>query len=198
MGWDFSVGSPIAYSSLVRRTMSGSKFCQSSGCGEILQSEFWLTARAIAGCFLAVALFVTLGCSRSEPVQKVTQTVTVEAPTLEPAAKPNEVSRPFTAEPPLLEGSGVTVWADEFHRMLIAGLDGGFYLPYKRTTIERVQRALRGRGLYMGPLNGVLDQPTMKSIYEFQEANANLQRCGVPTPNTRNMLEQGSHTDLTS
>jgi hypothetical protein len=44
-------------------------------------------------------------------------------------------------------------------------------------------------------MNGNLDWPTMMSIYAFQEAN-NLQRCGVPTPRTRKMLEQGSHTDL--
>jgi hypothetical protein len=50
----------------------------------------------------------------------------------------------------------------------------------------------------VGPVNGILDLATMKSIYEFQEANANLQRCGIPTPHTRSMLEQGSHTDLAS
>jgi hypothetical protein len=44
-------------------------------------------------------------------------------------------------------------------------------------------------------MNGILDPPTMKSIYAFQEANR-LQRCGVPTPRTRKVLEQGSHTDV--
>jgi hypothetical protein len=44
-------------------------------------------------------------------------------------------------------------------------------------------------------MNGILDSTTMKSIYAFQQAN-HLQRCGVPTPHTRKMLEQGSHTDL--
>jgi hypothetical protein len=48
----------------------------------------------------------------------------------------------------------------------------------------------------MGPINGVLDGPTMRAIYAFQEAN-HLQLCGVPTPHTRKMLAQGSHTDLT-
>ena len=82
------------------------------------------------------------------------------------------------------------------HRWLISGLDGALYLPYRPATIQWVQKALRERGLYEGPMNGILDWPTMKSIYAFQEANK-LQRCGVPTPRTRQMLEQGSHTDLT-
>jgi hypothetical protein len=77
----------------------------------------------------------------------------------------------------------------------ITGLDGALYIPYRPTTIQRVQKALTERGLYEGPINGILDWPTMKAIYAFQEAN-NLQRCGVPTPHTRKKLEQGSHTDL--
>ena len=162
--------------------MSGRKFCKP----------------CTAGCFLAGALLLTLGCSRSDPVQKITPSAIVEAPTAKQVAIPNEVSRRIVVEPQALEGSGVTAWADKFRGVLIAGLDGGFYVPYKRTTIERVQMALRTRGLYVGPVNGVLDRPTMKSIYEFQEANLNLQRCGIPTPHTRSMLEQGSHTDLAS
>jgi hypothetical protein len=79
--------------------------------------------------------------------------------------------------------------------LFIVGLDGALYLRYRPATIQNVQKSLQERGLYNGPMNGVLDGPTMKSIYAFQEAN-NLQRCGVPTPNTRKMLVQGSHTDL--
>jgi hypothetical protein len=82
-----------------------------------------------------------------------------------------------------------------YQRLFIAGLDGARYMPYRQATIQRVQKALRERGLYTGPINGILDWPTMKAIYAFQEANK-LQRCGVPTPHTRKMLEQGSHTDL--
>jgi hypothetical protein len=93
------------------------------------------------------------------------------------------------------EGSGVAVWAKSYRGVLVSGLDGATYLPYPSETIQRVQSALRERGLYDGPLNGILDLPTMKAIYQFQEAN-NLQRCGVPTPHTRKMLVQGSHTDL--
>jgi hypothetical protein len=96
----------------------------------------------------------------------------------------------------LLEGSGIVLWAKEFEGYLIAGLDGALYEPYRPVAVERVQRALRDRGLYAGPMNGVLDLPTMQSIYAFQEATHNLQRCGIPTPHTRKMLEQGSHTDL--
>jgi hypothetical protein len=78
----------------------------------------------------------------------------------------------------------------------VAGLDGAVYSSYRPGIIQSVQKALKERGLYAGPMNGILDKPTMKSIYEFQAAN-NLQRCGIPTPHTRRMLEQGSHTDLT-
>jgi hypothetical protein len=95
----------------------------------------------------------------------------------------------------LPEGSGVAVWAKDYRGLLISGLDGAMYVPYPSATIQHVQKALLERGLYAGPINGVLDLPTMKAIYLFQEAN-NLQRCGVPTPNTRKMLVQGSHTDL--
>jgi peptidoglycan hydrolase-like protein with peptidoglycan-binding domain len=81
---------------------------------------------------------------------------------------------------------------------LIAGLDGELYEPYRSLAIEQIQRAIKKRGLYAGPINGILDMPTMKAIYTFQQANHNLQVCGVPTPRTRKMLEQGSHTDLPS
>jgi hypothetical protein len=102
----------------------------------------------------------------------------------------------LAAEPELAEGSGVVPWSKEFWGYLIAGFDGGLYEPYRPAAIQRVQKTLRDRGLYMGPMNGILDLPTMKSIYAFQEATHSLQRCGIPTPHTRKMLEQGSHTDL--
>jgi hypothetical protein len=95
-----------------------------------------------------------------------------------------------------MEGSGKTVWAKGFGGLFIAGLDGGLYYPYSARTIERVQRILTDRGLYSGPINGILDLPTMRAIYAFQEANRNLLMCGIPTPRTRKMLEQGSHTDV--
>ena len=146
---------------------------------------------------LAVALLAISGCDRTEPVQKMAGSLAIESPTPQ-AAMPSEVGRSVAVEPRLLEGSGVTAWAEKFPGKLIAGLDGSLYVPYKHATIERVQKALIDRGLYTGPANGVLDRPTMKSIYEFQEANFNLQRCGIPTPRTRDMLQQGSHTDLAS
>ena len=53
----------------------------------------------------------------------------------------------------------------EFGRgAFIAGLDGGFYEAYRPRTIERVQRALKARELYSGPVNGILDEPTIKAI----------------------------------
>jgi hypothetical protein len=138
------------------------------------------------------------GCARNEPVHKSDPSVAIEAPPPQPPTELNQLGRFLPTEPQLLEGSGVTVWAKGFQGQLIAGLDGGLYEPYRHATIERVQKALRDRGLYAGPMNGVLDRPTMKSIYAFQEANDSLQRCGVPTPHTRKMLKQGSHTDLSS
>lgn len=77
----------------------------------------------------------------------------------------------------------------------VKGLDGAIYDPYKPAIVQQTQRELRERGLYTGPLHGVLDSPTMHAIYEFQKASYRLQLCGVPTPRTRMMLEQGSHTD---
>ena len=83
----------------------------------------------------------------------------------------------------------------KIHGALITGLDGGLYEAYRPGTIERVQRALIARELYRGPVNGILDEPTIKAIYEFQKMTRTLQVCGVPTPRTRKLLEQGSHTD---
>jgi peptidoglycan hydrolase-like protein with peptidoglycan-binding domain len=86
-------------------------------------------------------------------------------------------------------------WAAEFKGQLIAGLDGSLYEPYSRAVVEEVQQALIARGLYRGPVNGVLDLPTMQATYEFQKVNSLLQVSGVPSPRTRKVLEQGSHTD---
>jgi hypothetical protein len=80
----------------------------------------------------------------------------------------------------------------------LQGWTESWYEPYRSITIERIQRAIKERGLYVGPINGILDTPKMKAIYIFHQANHNLQVCGVPTPRTRKMLEQGSHTDLAS
>src|SRR5262245_32495210 len=112
--------------------MSGRKFCQ----------------LRTAGCILAVALLVTLGRRRRDPVQHVPPPGKAEVPTSEPVATRSEVTRLLPAEPELLEGSGIAAWADEFPGVLIAGLDGGLYVPYKRITIEGVQKALQRRGLY--------------------------------------------------
>jgi peptidoglycan hydrolase-like protein with peptidoglycan-binding domain len=77
-------------------------------------------------------------------------------------------------------------------------MDGELYEPYRADIIRHIQQVLKERGLYAGPINGILDRPTMKAIYSFQQATRILQMCGVPTPNTRKMLRQGSHTDLAS
>jgi hypothetical protein len=158
----------------------------------------WL-AFVSMGCLFAVTFPGISGCTRNEPVQELSSPVPVETdPPRQVADATEEIDTSLPTEPDLLEGSGVMVWAEQFPKQLILGLDGDLYEPYGGTTIEGVQKALRHRGLYAGPMNGILDMPTMKSIYAFQEANQNLQRCGIPTPHTRKMLKQGSHTDLNS
>jgi hypothetical protein len=111
------------------------------------------------------------------------------------SARQSRMAFPGPIEKESDEGAGVTVWARGYEGIAIAGLDGGIYDPYRPAIIESVQRALVERGLYIGPVNGVLDTPTMKSIYAFQEASGALQLSGVPTPGTRALLGQGSHTD---
>ena len=163
------------------------------------ESEFWLTVRGIATSVLAVSLMMLItACARNEPFQKSDSLSASPAPVTHPPTERNQLGERLPAEPHLLEGSGGTVWATDFQGQLIPGLDGVLYESYRKATMETVQKTLKDRGLYAGPVNGILDRPTMKSIYAFQEANGNLQRCGVPTPHTRKMLKQGSHTDLSS
>jgi peptidoglycan hydrolase-like protein with peptidoglycan-binding domain len=69
----------------------------------------------------------------------------------------------------------------------VKGLDGGDYLPYKATVVQKVQEALKQEGLYAREVNGELDEPTMKAIGEFQREN-NLTVSGVPSPATRKLL----------
>lgn len=176
--------------------MNRGGICPSRAYGGISPFELWLTVRCIAGCVLAVALMGINACGRSEPVQRSDSAPAIRPPAPLTPTKLNQEVSILPAEPHFLEGTGVTVWAKEFQGPLIKGLDGALYRTYRQATIENVQKALRDRGLYAGPVNGILDRPTMKSIYAFQEANHNLQRCGVPTPHTRKMLMQGSHTDL--
>jgi hypothetical protein len=151
--------------------------------------------RITAVCIFALTLIGISGCARTEPVQKSPRHVVAEKQPPPQVSEANPVT-PVPVEPPLLEGSGIAVWAKEFEGRLIEGLDGNLYEPYARKTIERIQRTLEDRGLYKGPVNGILDSPTMQSIFSFQKANYHLPRCGIPTPHTRKILQQGSHTDL--
>jgi hypothetical protein len=155
---------------------------------------------------LALAIFVTVfSCAPNHPIGETpTKTAPVEPHTAPPPPPPPTVKeqpserRTPSPEPLPLEGSGHVVWAEGFKGLFIAGLDGGLYYPYSAPTMKRVQRTLTDRGLYNGPVNGILDRPTMLAIYAFQQANRNLLMCGVPTPRTRKLLEQGSHTDVVS
>ena len=158
-----------------------------------------------AVCILFLTVIWISGCARNEPVRKPAPVRAVEPPPpvetpppVKTVSEPNLTNERRSTESRLLEGSGIIVWAKEFPGDLIAGLDGAIYEPYRRRTVERVQTALKERGLYAGPVNGILDRPTMESIYAFQQATYSLPRCGVPTPNTRKLLVQGSHTDLPS
>jgi hypothetical protein len=175
--------------------MNAEQFSPSRAYNPICQSEFWRAA-LIAAFLLATALVYMTGCARKQSVQKSESHAAIEVPAPESLRELNQSGVPLPTEPQLVEDSGVVPWGKEFQGALIEGLDGALYEPYRPAAIQRVQKALTGRGLYAGPMNGILDLPTMRSIYSFQEATENLQRCGIPTPYTRKMLEQGSHTDL--
>jgi len=165
-----------------------------------------LLRAGVAGA-LTGALLMT-GCARNQstgsPPINAQQAEEPPVPPPPPPATPPAVA-PIPQRNPAsnteaqsLEGSGRMAWAKGLAGYFIAGFDGGLYEPYRRATIESVQQSLRDRGLYAGPINGILDAPTMKALFTFQQATHNLQLCGVPTPRTRKMLEQGSHTDVTS
>jgi putative peptidoglycan binding protein len=170
--------------------------------------------RAGVTCVLAGALIATSGCAKKRPAESERTPPSPPKQESSPAPSPPPPSPPPPSPPPAvpaaverrgpataaesLEGSGRVVWAKGVAGYFIAGMDGGLYEPYRAATIERVQQSLRDRGLYGGPINGILDTPTMKALFAFQQANHNLQLCGVPTPRTRKLLEQGSHTDVTS
>ena len=142
---------------------------------------------------IAVSLIVS-GCIPNNPIHIASVDPSANG---RPAQESADMPRSETTDPqpPLPEGSGVTVWAKEYIGKLIAGMDGGLYEPYHQVTIEATQQALKNRGLYLGPVNGVLDAPTMQAIYEFQRSTNSVQICGIPTPRTRHVLERGSHTD---
>jgi hypothetical protein len=158
--------------------------------------------KILAILFLPVSLTIAFGCGSTQPVKEPASEATPPAPSAPQRAatieEPRKSGTPADSGPELLAGSGETVWAKGFTGELIAGIDGELYEQYDAAVIERVQRALKTRALYRGPINGTLDAPTMMAIHAFQEASYGLQRCGVPTPRTRSMLERGSHTDPAS
>lgn len=152
-----------------------------------------------------ISLLISLvpGCegTRVEPSPSVevrpaeTQSAPLAAPNPPPATAPLAAPNPrFVESVEHYENSGSVVWAAGYEGQLIAGLDGSEYLPYSGRAVERVQDLLRTRGLYSGPVNGVLDPPTMNAIAQFQDATNTLGVSGIPTPRTRQMLRQGSHT----
>jgi len=157
--------------------------------------------RLISGCFLGFYLTTVSGCRSADSVPVAPAELPASQPAPPPQAPPQSTESIENAlsEPEAQSfRRGETAWANGFGGELIAGVDGELYEPYSSTTIKRVQRALKNRDLYPGPISGVLDAPTMKAIYTFQQAVYSLQLCGVPTPRTRWILEQGSHTDPAS
>jgi hypothetical protein len=158
---------------------------------------FCVRVRAIC---LSAALLAVFGCAGGEHKQQqktelpASQSQPLAATPLESPHKSEQAEIQETAVE--LPGGGQTPWAKGFEGELIMGLDGQLYDAYNAATIKHVQTLMTNRGLYSGPVNGVLDPPTMESIYSFQEASHSLLKCGVPTPRTRKMLEQGSHTDV--
>jgi hypothetical protein len=187
-------------------TMSGKIELQRDA---VIQYFFGFRACAV---YLAAVLMAIPGCAERKQEQaskpSISEPQITPTPPLATSPTPEMRKSPLasdksereevqeTAEP--LPGSGQAAWAQGFEGQLIRGLDGELYPPYSATTIRHVQSVMKNRGLYAGPLNGVLDAPTMESIYTFQEATYDLLRCGVPTPRTRKLLEQGSHTDIAS
>lgn len=143
------------------------------------------------------ALRITFFCNTAEPAPGVAP-AEQELLTIQSKHPGDAGPKTQNVAPTTPDGTGRTAWATGFAGQLLRGLDGELYRPYLPATIKRVQSELKQRGLYEGPLNGILDRPTMQSIYAFQQANPYLQRCGVPTPMTRKLLEQGSHTDPAS
>src|SRR5262245_2232195 len=92
---------------------------------------------------LAVAMIGLSGCGPKEPAQKPASPGVVEPHTPAQTIETRRAHTPLpAAEPDLLEGSGLTVWAKNFKGQLIEGLDGNLYEPYGRPLIERVQKAL--------------------------------------------------------
>jgi hypothetical protein len=151
---------------------------------------------------LIPALIAISGCASDGDSHKRVES-TISAPQTVPSAtdmndldqSPGEPSA-MRAETPSPENANERVLAGRLIEGLIVGLDGELYEPYHPKTIEVIQFALRARGVYGGPVNGTLDLATMRAIYVFQRATGSLQLCGIPTPRTRKILEQGSHTDV--
>lgn len=105
-----------------------------------------------------------------------------------PADEPAESDEDPTmsaAEP--LPGSGIPVWEEGAVGELVPGLDGAEYPAYAPAVIGEVQEALSREGVYTGPINQVLDEPTIDAIGAFQEAN-DIHVSGVPSPMTRERL----------
>jgi hypothetical protein len=82
------------------------------------------------------------------------------------------------------------VWMEGEVGMLLRGVDGAPYPPYRPAVIEQTQEKLKELGMYDGPTSGVLDETTMQAVAEFQKNNG-VHPSGVPSPETRKELGIG-------
>jgi hypothetical protein len=160
------------------------------------------------GAFGLIAVLMSFGlpgCRAQERAERETPRVEnkAQAPVPPAAFAPPPESKPTLVQPQpaippgvsdleIVEPSGEeiareTMWAPGHEGQLIQGLDGGQYETYAPAVVQQVQQKLRRKGLYNGPINGILDQDTMEALGEYQENNG-LQVCGVPTPRTREAL----------
>ncbi len=145
-----------------------------------------------------VALFAVIfslltagGCSSApepEPVakQEPAQPPKPIAPDPEPAPPEEPTPVPKPAAAPAEGALGTPVWAGLKGNgwIMIQGLDGGSYENVCPSVMKNVQVALQAKGLYAGPISGVLDEATLNAIGEYQKANG-LRVSGVPSPATR-------------
>jgi Putative peptidoglycan binding domain len=164
-----------------------------------------MTKRVLA-CLAGAFAFLVIGMGSCNSADTTSEETAEAARVPEPAVEPASEPAPVTPSNPMLESQPAvpepsvsasepspqqvweqTAWVAGKEGKLIQGLDGGEYDPYSVDTIQQVQQALQSAGIYSGPTSGLLDQATMQAIGEFQK-NHGLQVCGVPTPNTRELL----------
>ncbi|WP_114964640.1 peptidoglycan-binding domain-containing protein [Alkalilacustris brevis] len=85
------------------------------------------------------------------------------------------VTEQVILQPPGAEGGGATVYRTETHQSIVQERQAiWFRTPCEHemtaALVETLQRALRARGLYDGPINGQMDAPTRRAVRAYQRA----------------------------